>query len=174
MLLMQDRENKVWYQYKNFYVSLNNSSFKMICQYFFPVLQDLVFAAVSVFLGFLHFSGIFAGGSNFIYFINQTVKTIHLFSLILCISRGTNFRGRIKKSKIRLRYLLNFLKNNRIHWLDRRIVRKQLDIMPTYYYVQNRGKLMMQSRENGQKLQFRHFFGDFEVKYLEIANFSTK
>ena len=146
----------------------------MICQYFFPVLQDLVFAAVSVFLGFLHFSGIFAGGSNFIYFINQTVKTIHLFILVLCISRGTNFRGRIKKSKIRLRYLLNFLKNNRIHWLDRRIVRKQLDIMPTYYYVQNRGKLMMQSRENGQKLQFRHFFGDFEVKYLEIANFSTK
>ena len=99
MLLMQDRENKVWYQYKNFYVSLNNSSFKMICQYFFPVLQDLVFAAVSVFLGFLHFSGIFAGGSNFIYFINQTVKTIHLFILVLCISRGTNFRGRIKKKQ---------------------------------------------------------------------------
>ena len=46
--------------------------------------------------------------------------------------------------------------------------------MPTYYYVQNRGKLMMQSRENGQKLQFRHFFDDFEVKYLEIANFFTK
>ena len=33
---------------------------------------------------------------------------------------------------------------------------------------------MMQSRENGQKLQFRHFFDDFEVKYLEIANFFTK
>ena len=39
----------------------------------------------------------------------------------------------------------------RIHWLDQRIVRKQLDIMPTYHYVQNQGKQMMQSRENGQK-----------------------
>ena len=26
-----------------------------------------------------------------------------------------------------------------------------LDIMTTYHYVQNQGKLMMQSRENGQK-----------------------
>ena len=25
----------------------------------------------------------------------------------------------------------------RIHWLDRQIVRKQLDIMPTLHYVQN-------------------------------------
>ena len=33
---------------------------------------------------------------------------------------------------------------------------------------------MMQSQENGQKLQFGHFFDDFEVKYLEIANVSTK
>ena len=39
----------------------------------------------------------------------------------------------------------------RIHWLGRRIVRKQLDIMPTNHYVQNQGKLRMQSRENGQK-----------------------
>ena len=39
----------------------------------------------------------------------------------------------------------------RMHWLDRPIVRKQLDIMSTYHYVQNQGKLMMQSRENGQK-----------------------
>ena len=39
----------------------------------------------------------------------------------------------------------------RIHWLDQRIVRKQLDIMPTYHYVQNQEKLMIQSRENGQK-----------------------
>ena len=45
----------------------------------------------------------------------------------------------------------------RIHWLDRRIVRKQLDIMPTNHYVQNQGKLMMQSRENGQKPQFGQF-----------------
>ena len=42
----------------------------------------------------------------------------------------------------------------RIYWLDLRIVRKQLDIMPTYRYVQNQGQLMMQSRKNGQKLEF--------------------
>ena len=62
----------------------------------------------------------------------------------------------------------------RIHRLDRQIVRKQLDIMPTYHYVQNQGKLKMQSRENGQKPQFGQFFDDFEVKYLQIANFSEK
>ena len=48
-----------------------------------------------------------------------------------------------------------FSLETRMHWLDRRIVRKQLGIMSTYYYVQNQGKLMMQSRENGQK------FGQF-------------
>ena len=58
--------------------------------------------------------------------------------------------------------------------MDRRIVRKQLDIMPTYHYVQNQEKLMMPSRENGQNSQFRQFFDDFEVKYLQIANFSEK
>ena len=46
--------------------------------------------------------------------------------------------------------------------------------MPTYHYVQNQGKLIMQSRENGQKPQFGQFFDDFEVKYLQIANFSEK
>ena len=46
--------------------------------------------------------------------------------------------------------------------------------MPTYNYVQNQGKLMMQSQENGQKPQFGQFFDDFEVKYLQIANFSEK
>ena len=46
--------------------------------------------------------------------------------------------------------------------------------MPTYHYMQNQGKLMMQSRENGQKPQFGQFFDDFEVKYLQIANFSEK
>ena len=47
--------------------------------------------------------------------------------------------------------------------------------MPTYHYVQLRkGKLMMQSRENDQKAQFGQFFDDFEVKYLQIANFSEK
>ena len=45
--------------------------------------------------------------------------------------------------------------------------------MPTYHYVQNQGKLMMQSPgENGQKQKFGQFFGDLEVKYLQIGNFS--
>ena len=56
--------------------------------------------------------------------------------------------------------------------LERRKVRKQLDIMHTYHYVQNQGKLMMQSQKNGQKPQFGQFFDNFEVKYIQIANFS--
>ena len=46
--------------------------------------------------------------------------------------------------------------------------------MPSYHYVENREKLIMQSRENGQKPQFGQFFDDFEVKYLQIAIFSEK
>ena len=46
--------------------------------------------------------------------------------------------------------------------------------MPTYHYVQIQGKLMMQSQEIGQKPQFGQIFDDFEVKYLQIANFSEK
>ena len=46
--------------------------------------------------------------------------------------------------------------------------------MPTCHYVENQGKLIMQSRENGQKPQSGQFFDDFEVKYLQIANFSEK
>ena len=46
--------------------------------------------------------------------------------------------------------------------------------MPTYHHVQNQGKLILQSQENGQKPQFGKFFDDFEAKYLEIANFSEK
>ena len=46
--------------------------------------------------------------------------------------------------------------------------------MPTYHYVQNQEKLMIQSQENGQNLQFGQFFDNFEVKYLQIANFSEK
>ena len=65
-------------------------------------------------------------------------------------------------------------RGTRIHWLNRQSVRKQLDVMPTYHYVQNQGKLIMQSRENGQKPQSEQFFEDFEVKYLQIANFSEK
>ena len=33
---------------------------------------------------------------------------------------------------------------------------------------------MMQGRENGQKTQFGQFFDDFELKYLQIENFSEK
>ena len=62
----------------------------------------------------------------------------------------------------------------RIDWLDQQIVRKQQDIMLTYHYVQNKGKLMMESRENSQISQFGQFFNDFEVIYLQIAQFSEK
>ena len=57
----------------------------------------------------------------------------------------------------------------RTHGLDQRIVRKQLDIMPTYHYMENQGKHIMQSRENNQNLQFGQFFDNIEVKYLEIT-----
>ena len=46
--------------------------------------------------------------------------------------------------------------------------------MPTHHYVQNQRKVMMQSWENDQKPQFGHIFDNFEVKYLQIANFSEK
>ena len=46
--------------------------------------------------------------------------------------------------------------------------------MPTNNYVQNQGKLMMQSRENSQKPQFGQFVDDFEFKYLQSAYFSEK
>ena len=46
--------------------------------------------------------------------------------------------------------------------------------MPTYHYLENQGKLIMQSWENGPKPQFGQFSDDFEVKYLQIANFSEK
>ena len=44
--------------------------------------------------------------------------------------------------------------------------------MSTYHYVQNQGKLMMQSPENVQKLQLGQFLDGFEVRYLQIAHFS--
>ena len=46
--------------------------------------------------------------------------------------------------------------------------------MPTYHYVQDQEKLIMQSRENGQKPQFGQFLDDFEVKYFQFTNFSEK
>ena len=61
-----------------------------------------------------------------------------------------------------------------INWTGKLFSRKQLGIMYIDHYVQNQGKLMMQSRENGQKPQSGHFFDDFEAKYLEVAHFSEK
>ena len=46
--------------------------------------------------------------------------------------------------------------------------------MLSCYDVQNQGKLIMQSRENGQKPQFGQFLDDFEAKCLKIAIFSVK
>ena len=46
--------------------------------------------------------------------------------------------------------------------------------MATYHSVQNQGKLIMQSRENGQKPRFRQFVDNYEVKYLQITFFSEK
>ena len=46
--------------------------------------------------------------------------------------------------------------------------------MPTYHYVQNQGKLMMQCRVNGQKHQFGQYFDHSEVKYIQITSFSEK
>ena len=46
--------------------------------------------------------------------------------------------------------------------------------MPTYHYVQNEGKLMMQCQENDQKPQLWQFLDGFEVKYLQIKFFSEK
>ena len=43
--------------------------------------------------------------------------------------------------------------------------------MPINHYVQNQGKLVMQSRENGQKPQFGQFFDHFEFKYLHTIPF---
>ena len=45
--------------------------------------------------------------------------------------------------------------------------------MPTIM-LKIKEKLMMQSRENCQKPQLGQFIDDFNVKYLQIANFSEK
>ena len=62
----------------------------------------------------------------------------------------------------------------KMHWLDWQIVRKQLDIMSTYDYVQNQGKLMMQSPENGQKPQFGQFFLRFQSQISPKCNIFWK
>ena len=46
--------------------------------------------------------------------------------------------------------------------------------MPTNHYVENQGKLIIQSQENGQKPYCGKCFDDFEVKYRQIPNFSGK
>ena len=60
--------------------------------------------------------------------------------------------------------------------------------MPTYHYVQNQEKLIIESwematkfnlgnfrtEEMAENLNLGNFFDDFEAKYLEIANFSKK
>ena len=46
--------------------------------------------------------------------------------------------------------------------------------MPTYHYVENQGKLILQSQQNNQKPQLGQFFDDSEVKYLQIVNFFEK
>ena len=46
--------------------------------------------------------------------------------------------------------------------------------MPTYHFMQNQGKLIIQSRENALKPQFGQFLDDLEVKYLQIAHFYEK
>ena len=93
----------------------------------------------------------------------QTFLTFYFVILVIILSRQ---RYTFFKSEKQIR--------TRIQWLDCRNVRKQLDIMPNNHYVQNQGKLLMQSRENGQKPQFGHFFDDFDVEYLQIANFSEE
>ena len=47
--------------------------------------------------------------------------------------------------------------------------------MPTYHYVQNQGKLIMQSRESCQKPQFGQFsdFSEKEVSFKLKVIFST-
>ena len=102
----------------------------------------------------------------------KNMRSHQIFNLI-----SKSIKVLVRKPAVNWKEICDQAKVNdetRINWLDRRIVRKQLDIMSAYHYVQNQGKLMMQSRENGQKPQFGQFFDDFEVKYLQIANFSEK
>ena len=90
------------------------------------------------------------------------------------LKRRRVFTGKGNERLRRLSQEKKLLMKTRIHWLDRRIVRKQLDILPTYHYLQNQGQQKRQSQENGQKPQFGQFFDDFMVKYLQSANFSEK
>ena len=52
--------------------------------------------------------------------------------------------------------------------------RHQPEINQTPPIIMWKIKKKVQSRKNGQKLQFGQHFDDFEVKYLKIAIFSQK
>ena len=96
---------------------------------------------------------------EFIKIVNAMVFGIYRDKMIRIIKRslyGDTLWNKWFKIFIRENVCIT---RTRIHWLDRQIVRKQLDIMPTYHYVQNQGKLIMQSRGNGQKPQFGRFVG---------------
>ena len=95
-------------------------------------------------------------------------------NVLKMLKRRRVITGKGNERLRRLSQEKKLLMKTRIYWLDRRIVRKQLDILPNYHYVQNQGKQKRQSQENGQKPQFGQFFDDFMVKYLESANFSEK
>ena len=41
--------------------------------------------------------------------------------------------------------------------------------MPTFHYVENQGKLIVQSPENGQKPRLGQFLDDFGVKYFQVS-----
>ena len=95
-------------------------------------------------------------------------------NVLKMLKRRHVFTGKGNERLRRLSQEKKLLMKTRIYWLDRRIVRKQLDILPNYHYVQNQGKQKRQSQENGQKPQFGQFFDNFMVKYLQSANFSEK
>ena len=58
--------------------------------------------------------------------------------------------------------------------LDLFLICKEQQILPAYHYVENQGKLILQSQENDQKPQFGQFFDNSEVKYPQIENFCEK
>ena len=63
--------------------------------------------------------------------------------------------------------------------LERRKVRKQLDIMSTYHYVQNQGKLMMQSQKKAKNLNLANFLtisksNTFKLQIFQKIRFHSK
>ena len=98
-----------------------------------------------------------------VFLLKQTIKYLTLINIFLwCKKKYENLKSS------------SYYKTRRVHWLDRRILRKQLDIKPAYNYVQNQRKLMMQSRENGQKPQFVEFFWRFRGQTSRNCKFFRK